>query len=89
MDTLIHVILAGMAVGYVTELLGTILEPWVDSSLLKMWATLPLSVGALYLLGHFDLTLVTLAPAAGFFALIIMKVVNRPVILQNVAQRVR
>lgn len=89
MDMLIHVILAGMAVGYITELLGTILDTWVDPTLLKLWTTLPLSVGALYLLGHFDLTLVTLAPAAGFFALIIMKVINRPVILQNVAQRLR
>lgn len=89
MDTLIHVILAGMAVGYITELLGTILDSWVDSSLVKLWTTLPLSAGALYLFGHFDLTLITLAPAAGFFALVMMKVVNRPVILQNVAQRVR
>lgn len=89
MDILIHVLIAGMAVGYVTELLGSLLDSWVDPTTLKMWLTVPLSAGALFLWGHFDFTLITLAPAAGFFALVLMKVVNRPVILQNVAQRVR
>lgn len=89
MDILISVIIAGMAVGYVTELLSTLLDFWVEPKTVKMITTVPLATGALYLLGIFDWSLVVLAPASGFLALAIMSVVNRPVILQNVAQRMR
>jgi hypothetical protein len=89
MDTLIIVIIAGMAVGYVTEALSSLLEYWVEPKTLKLVLTIPLSVGALYFLGIFDLSVIALAPAAAFFALAVMSIVNRPVILQNVAQRVR
>lgn len=90
MDTFIAVLLVGMAVGYITELISSLLEPFIEPKTLKMWLTVPLSLGGLYLLTNtLDWKLAVLAPAAGFFALAVMAVVNRPVILQNVAQRMR
>jgi hypothetical protein len=90
MDTFISVLLVGMAVGYITELLSSLLEMYIEPKTLKMWLTVPLSLGGLYLmLGTLTWQLAVLAPAAGFFALAVMAVVNRPVILQNVAQRMR
>lgn len=89
MDILITVIIVGMAVGYVTELLSNLLEFYITPKTLKLITSTPLSVGALYLLGIFDWTLIVLAPAAAFFALATMSIVNRPVILQSVAQRAR
>jgi hypothetical protein len=89
MDTLITVIVIGMAVGYVTELLSNLLELYITPKTLKLVTSTPLSVGAFYLFGIFDWTLIVLAPAAAFFALAAMSIVNRPVILQSVAQRAR
>lgn len=87
MDTFLHILIIGFAVGYVTELAGDLLIDYVDARILKQSATLPLAFGGLLLFGYFDWTLVVTAPAAGFVALAIMKIVNRPVILQSVAQR--
>ena len=90
MDIFISVILVGMAVGYVTELLSSLLEDYISPKNLKMILTVPLSLGGLYLsLGTLNWSFVVLAPASGFFALAVMSVVNRPMILQNVAQRMR
>jgi hypothetical protein len=90
MDTFISVLIVGMAVGYITEFFSSLLEPFIDPKNLKMALTVPLSLGGLYLmLGTLTWQLVVLAPAAGFFALAVMAVVNRPIILQNVAQRMR
>lgn len=90
MDTFISVLIVGMAVGYVTELASSLLEAFISPKTLKMLLTVPLSLGGLYLItGTLDWQLVVMAPASGFFALAIMAVVNRPVILQNVAQRTR
>jgi hypothetical protein len=89
MDTLISVLIVGMAVGYLTELASSLLELFISPKTVKMVFTVPLSLGGLYLLGYFDWSLVVLAPAAGFTALALMSVVSRPVILQSVAQRNR
>jgi hypothetical protein len=90
MDIFISVLLVGMAVGYLTELLASTLELFISPKTLKMILTVPMSAGGLYLFtGTLDWSLVVLAPAAGFFALAIMSVVNRPIILQSVQQRIR
>lgn len=88
MDIFISVLLVGMAVGYVTELASSLLELYVSPKTLKMVLTVPLSlVGLYFMTGALDWRLAVLAPASGFFALAIMAVVNRPVILQSVSQR--
>jgi len=87
METLIHVILVGFAVGYVTELVSELLDIYIEPKMFKQIATVPLAIGGLILLGNLDWGLVVTAPAAGFVALSMMRIVNRPVILQNVAQR--
>lgn len=89
MDILISVIVVGMAVGYLTELSASLLELFLSPKTIKMLLTVPLSIGGLYLLGYFDWSLIVLAPAAGFVALSLMSIVNRPVVVQSVAQRTR
>lgn len=86
MDILIETILVGAAVGYVTEFLVSLAD-WLGNKFVKALLTISLSVGAFYLLGHFDTRLVVLAPAAGFFALVVLSLVTKPVAIQNIANR--
>lgn len=87
METLIHVLLVGFAVGYITELASELLDIYIEPKNLKQFASVPLALGGLILMGHLDWQLIVTAPAAAFVALAMMRIVNRPVILQNVAQR--
>ena len=86
MDILIDTILVGAAVGYVAEFL-TSLAYWLDNKFVKALLTISLSVGAFALLGHLDTRVIVLAPAAGFFALVVLSFVTKPVSIQNIANR--
>jgi hypothetical protein len=87
MDTLISIILVGFAVGYLIEFLGDLFQFYLDPALIKKWGSLPLSVGGCFLLEGFTLGTIVMAPAAAFVGLGVIKLLNRPIILQNVAQR--
>lgn len=77
-----------MAVGYVTEFIAGIIDNWVDSSITKRVTTLPFGALFSWLLGVEGLALVVATPAAGFFALVILSIINRPVILTGGNRRV-
>lgn len=87
MELLLISIVAGMAVGYLTELAGSLLSTWISTGLLKQILTLPLGALFSWLLGIEGWTLVVTAPAAGFFALAIMSIINRAVVVTGGSRR--
>lgn len=89
MDNIFVVIISGMAVGFSTELIGTLMERFTpfSSSVTKQVLSAPF--GALYcwLLGVSGWELLVFSLASGFFALVIMYWINRPVQIQQVMSR--
>ena len=83
MDIFFVIIISGMAVGYVTELLSMFLP----TNFVKVGLTLPLAVLANWLLGLNNLELAIAAPASGFFALFVLSIINRPVVVNNALRR--
>ena len=83
MDTLIWIIISGMAVGYVTEILSTFANPRI----IKLSLTLPLSFLACWLLGLVGPILIVAGFAAAFFSLATLQLLNRPVNIQTVNRR--
>lgn len=83
MDVLIQIITVGMAVGYITELLAQLLP----ANLVKRFLTIPLALGGHWLLGVSDYTLAVLVPASGFFALVVISLITRPVVVNNALRR--
>lgn len=88
MDLLIQILIIGMAVGYLTELIGSLLASWVSSGTTKRTLTLPLGALFGWWIGVAPHLLVLVAPAAGFFALAVLSIVNRPVVLSGSNRRV-
>ena len=87
MDILIQTILAGFAVGYTVEFIGSLIERWIPIKAIRLSLTLPLNVVALMTLGFNGAELFVLAPAGGFVALVIMMGVSKPVEVQQVSLR--
>jgi len=83
MDLLIISVLSGMAVGYITELLAKYLWP----TFVKVGLTLPLAALSGWLLGVQDLRLAVVAPAAGFFALVVLSLISRPLVVNSGGRR--
>lgn len=83
MDLLITILVTGMAVGYVTELL----VKFLPTNFVKVGLTLPLAILSNWLLGLTNYELAVAAPASGFFALFILSVINRPVVVNNALRR--
>lgn len=83
MDLLIFVILSGMAAGYVSELVAMI----YDRAYLRVLFTLAASAASLYLLGVWGIPLVIATFASAFFAASFLKLINRPVVLNNTLRR--
>jgi hypothetical protein len=88
MEFLLNVIVVGMAVGYVTEFISGLLSKWMSSSATKRLTTLPLSALFLWILGTEFTSLIVGVPAAGFFALVILSFINRPVLINSGNRRV-
>lgn len=88
MEFLIQIIIAGMAVGYVTEFVAGLLDRWVSSTITKRVTTLPMGLIFSWLLGIEGLALIVATPAAGFLALAVLSLVNRPVVLNAGNRRV-
>lgn len=83
MDLLIISIISGMAVGYITELLAKYIWP----TFVKVGLTLPLAALSGWVLGIQDVRLAIVAPAAGFFALTVLSLISRPVVVNNALRR--
>lgn len=83
MELLLIVVIAGMATGYVTELAASLTADWWSTSITKRVLTIPLGVLFSWLLGVTGLALVVTAPAAGFLALVVMSIINRPVVVSG------
>lgn len=88
MEFLFNVIIVGFAVGYITELVSSFLASYVSTSLTKKLLTLPLGLLFSWLAGVQGALLFIAPPAAGFVALVIMTLINRPVVLQSGNRRV-
>lgn len=82
-----QIIIAGMAtamvVGFVVELLDSVINP----KFLKMILTIPTALGALWLLGIEGYSLVVFALAAGFFSTAVLHILNRATTVANVITR--
>ena len=72
-----------MAVTYAIEFLDLITYILVDKSLLNKLLPMPLSLGAFYLLGYWNLKLIVAVPSASFLSLIINKYLNKPVVFES------
>lgn len=84
MDTLILVIISGMATGYILEFIGSFMgsDRW-----LKRILTLPLSYGAAWLMGITGLPLIVIGLASAFFSLSVLHLLNRPVTITPITRR--
>jgi hypothetical protein len=83
MDLLIIVLLSGMAIGYITEFASSLLSEWISTGITKRILTIPLGVAFSWLLEVPDLLILVTAPAAGFFALVVMSIITRPVVVSG------
>jgi len=88
MELLLQTVLVGMAVGYLTELISSLLSFRISSGTTKRALTLPLGALFGWWIGVEPHLLVLVAPAAGFFALAVLSVINRPVVLSGAGRRV-
>jgi hypothetical protein len=81
MDILIWSILTGAAVGFTVELINNTRGNWFwwfpSARSVRLWSTLPLSYGALYLLGVSFPSIVVATLAAGFFSNTLLLLIDR------------
>jgi hypothetical protein len=77
MDTLIWIIISGMAVAFSTELLIRVLQWWVEPRSVRVWGTVPLSLGACYLVGIPYPSIVVATLAVGFFSTTLLLIIDR------------
>jgi hypothetical protein len=86
MDTLIVVIISALAAGYVVELIGSVIEKFTiwNATIICQLLSPFASVGAAVLLGQTGWVLVPVGFAGGFLYLISMKLLSRPVQIQQV-----
>jgi hypothetical protein len=87
MNTLIVVLISGMAAGYVVELLVAITERWLSSKVLRAIITAPLSVLAAYTFGLTGWMLLVVGLAAAFFALVVINLIIKPEVVQTITRR--
>jgi hypothetical protein len=84
MDTLIVIIISGMAVSYILEFIGSFMN---NTRWLKRILTLPLSYSAAWLMGITGLPLVIVGLASAFFSLSILHLLNKPVTINTINRR--
>jgi len=77
---LISTLIAAPAVTYVIEFLELITFGMFGVSTLNKYLALPLTVGALWLLGVHDLKLIVSSPAGTLVGLLISKFINKPTV---------
>ena len=77
-DLLIATIIAAPAVTYAVELIELITKGFFGVVVLNKFITLPLSIGALFILGIRSIELIACAPASTLISLLISKYLNKP-----------
>ena len=82
-DLLIAIIIAAPAVTYAVELTELTTKGFFGVVVLNKFITLPLSIGALFILGIRNLELVASAPASTLLALLISRYLNKPVAINR------
>ena len=83
MDIFYITLVAGMATGFALELLSTILNR-VSAKILRLVFVLPLSYTAAYFLGVTSPVLWVVGAAASFFALVVLRWLDKPVTIQTI-----
>jgi len=87
MDTLISILISGLAVAYIVELVTAFTDKYIPSWILKATLPLPFSVLSLYILGGSGLPLIIYGLASSCIALIVVFFVNRPTTNQVITTR--
>lgn len=88
MDILILIVISAAAAAFTSQLVGAIAERWIDPTILTGVLTAPLAALAMWLLGASSIQVVIIgALAAGFLAAGAMKLLNRPLAVQQVMSR--
>jgi hypothetical protein len=87
MDIFISILISGFAAGYIVEFLGSLFGRWIRTNILKQILTLPISFGALWMLGIYDPKIFVYTAASGFVALVIVAFVSKPVEVTQVVRR--
>jgi Zn-dependent membrane protease YugP len=85
-NLLISIFLSGIAVTFVIEFLALVLAWFFDKERLYSVLSLPLSFGASYCLYALDKTYFISVPATAFVALVVNKLLNKPVVF-NASRR--
>lgn len=83
MDLLITSLMSGAAVGGSIAFISLVVGRWISDSLLKTILTLPLGFLFNWLLGITLPSLLVAAMASGFFALVILSLTSRPVVVDS------
>ena len=83
MDIFFITLVTGMATGFALELLSTIFSR-VSAKLLRLVFVLPLSYTAAYFLGVTSPVLWVVGVAASFFALVVLRWLDKPVTIQTI-----
>ena len=82
-NLILTITLVGAAVTYVLELIDAMLQGFFDSSFVKKWLSLPLSVAGMWVMQQvWTVELFVTVPAATFVSLILLKFINRPTQVQ-------
>ena len=84
MDILTWVIISGGAVAFTTELVGLVLDRWMDPRVVKQIITAPIAAVFLWLVGITGWELLVGSLGAGFIALGSIWWLNRPLQIQQV-----
>ena len=79
-NLILTIIIVGAAVTYLIEFIDSVSQGLVDSSFLKKWFSIPLSLGGMWVMNpHWTLTLLVTVPATIFVSLMLLKILNKPV----------
>lgn len=79
MDIFFLTLISGMATGLVLELLSSILGRLIPVKILRIILVLPTAYAAAYFLGIVTPAIWVVTPASGFFALFVLRLLDRPV----------
>jgi hypothetical protein len=89
MDTLIDIIISGIAVSFIVEYLIMVTGGLFNARIVRAILTLPLSAIACWYLDIFGFELIVAAPASAFLSLAATLLVNRPTEVTQVVSRRR
>jgi hypothetical protein len=89
MDTLIGIVISGLAVSFTIEYINTLTGNFFNPAIVRMILTLPLAFIACWYLDITSFTLVVAAPAAGLVSVAVTQLVTKPASVTQVVPRRR